>query len=108
MRKLPALRGYSGAVTLLWRPGHGHASITEHEATKHDDDLLTPEETRQMWQDVEAAMLKELNTRAELKRFGRKARRLASNIIEARWVLKNKRELGAASQRSTLGRKQFC
>ena len=29
LRKLTAIRGYSGAVTILWRPGHGHSTIIE-------------------------------------------------------------------------------
>ncbi len=37
-------------------------------------------------------MLKELNSWAELKWFIRKPRHLASNIIDVRWVLKNKWE----------------
>ncbi len=33
---------------------------TRRMVTQRDDDLLTPEETRQRWRGVEAAMLKEL------------------------------------------------
>ena len=34
LRKLTAIRGYSGAVTILWRTGHGHSTIVEQEANK--------------------------------------------------------------------------
>jgi hypothetical protein len=47
---------------------------TRRMVTQRDDDLLTAEETCQRWREVEAAMLKELNTWAELKRFSRKPR----------------------------------
>ena len=60
--------------------------------TQRDDDLLTPTEVKEQWPAVEAAMLKELLTWAKLKCFSRKARRLARNIIDARWVLKWKVE----------------
>ena len=67
-------------------------SGTRRLVTQRDDDLLTPEEVRLRWREVEAAMLKELRTWAELKCFSRKARHQASNVIDVRWVLKNKWE----------------
>ena len=38
-------------------------------------------------------MLKELKTSAQLKCFIRKPRHLARNVIDTRWVLKNKWEV---------------
>ena len=67
-------------------------SGTRRLITQRDDDLLTPEEVRLRWREVEVAMLKELRTWAELKCFSRKPRHQASNIIDVRWVLKNKWE----------------
>ena len=71
--------------------------------TQRDDDLLTPEETRQRWPEVEAAMLKELLTWAKLQCFSRKSRQLARNIIDARWVLKNKWEQPTVDVQSSGG-----
>ncbi len=67
--------------------------------TQRDDDVLTPEKTCQRWREVEAAMLKELNAWAELKRFSRKPRHLASNRIDV-WVLRNKGEQPTSDARS--------
>jgi hypothetical protein len=67
-------------------------SGTRRVVTKRDDDLLTPDEARLRWREVEAAMLKELHSWAELKCFSRKSRHGATNIIDVRWVLKNKWE----------------
>ncbi len=68
--------------------------------TQRDEDLLTPEETRQRWRAAEAAMLKELHTWAGLRCFSRKPRHLASNIIDVRWVLNNKWGQPATDARS--------
>lgn len=55
--------------------------------TKRYDDLRAPQES---WPVVESSMLKQLLTWAKLNCFSRKSRHLASNIIDARWFLKNK------------------
>ena len=68
--------------------------------TQRDDDLLTPEEVRLRWREVEAAMLKELRTWVELKCLSRKPRHQASNIIAVRWVLNNKWEQPTTDARS--------
>ena len=75
-------------------------SGTRRMVTQRDDDLLTPEETRQRWREVETAMLKELRTWAELKSFSRKPRHQASNVIDVRWVLKSKWEQPTTDARS--------
>ena len=59
---------------------------------QRDDDMLTAEETKTYGKEVEAAMLKELLTWAQLKCFSRKLRRDVRNIIDCRWVLKWKWE----------------
>ena len=43
---------------------------TRRIVTQRDDDLLTPEETKQRWPEVEAALLKELLAWAKLKCIG--------------------------------------
>ena len=53
-----------------------------------DDDILTREEIIKHKDEVEAAMLQELETWAKFKCFSRKLRRDSSNIIDCRWVLK--------------------
>ena len=55
---------------------------------QRDDDLLTPEEVKQHWNEVVKAMAKELQTWAKLEGFSRKPRHQARNIIDTRWVLK--------------------
>ena len=75
--------------------------------TQRDDDLLTPAEVKEQWPAVEAAMLKELLTWAKMKCFSRKARRLARNIIDTRWVLKWKLELPVGSTTTQKGPELF-
>jgi hypothetical protein len=60
------------------------------EIIQRDDDLLTAAQVKEHWKDVEASMLKELQTWAKLKCFSRKPRSQARNIIDTRWVYKFK------------------
>ena len=55
-----------------------------------DDDLLTPEQVNEHWDEVQKARLKELTSWNDLKCFSRKLRRDAYNIIDTRWVIKFK------------------
>ena len=57
-----------------------------------EDDLLTPEQVRNQYPEVQKAMLKELKTWAELKCFSRRPRKFAKNIIDVRLVHKRKWE----------------
>ena len=66
---------------------------TRRVVTQRDDDLLTSVELQQHKPEVEAAMLKELQTWAKLKCFSRKQRSQARNIIDTKWVVKWKFEL---------------
>ena len=50
-----------------------------------EDDLLTPNEVKQQYPEVQKAMLKELKTWADLKCFSRKPRKEAKNVIDIRW-----------------------
>ena len=59
---------------------------------KRDDDLRTPEQLKENWKEVQAAMLKELKTWADLKCFSRRLRKNSRNIIDVRWVIKFKWE----------------
>ena len=65
---------------------------TRRAVVTRDDDLLTPQQASAHWPEVQAAMLKELNTWAQLKCFSRRPRASARNIIDTRWVLKFKWE----------------
>ena len=60
------------------------------EVVQRDDDILTPGQRKEHCLEVSKAMLKELQTWATLKRFSRKARKSARNIIDVRWVIKSK------------------
>ena len=64
---------------------------------ERDDDLLTPAEIKQHKDEVDAAMLKELQTWAKFGCFSRRKRDGAKNIIDCRWVLKWKIEEEAIS-----------
>ena len=55
---------------------------------ERDTDLLTNEELVKCRPEIESAILKELETWTKFKCFSRKARRLAKNVIDTRWVLK--------------------
>ena len=65
-----------------------HATNAKKAVVKRDDDILTKEEILQHREEIEAAMLAELNTWAKFKCFSRKLRKNARNIIDSRWVLK--------------------
>jgi len=60
---------------------------------QRDDDILTPAQLKEFWPEVKKAMLKELQTWAQLKCFSRKKRSSARNIIDVRWVIKFKWEV---------------
>ena len=69
------------------------ARLAEKKAViERDTDNLTPEEIGKHREEINAAILKELQTWQKYKCFSRKDRRLASNIIDTRWVLKWKWE----------------
>jgi len=74
------------------------------EIIQRDDDLLTPQQIKEHWKDVETAMLKELHTWAKLKCFSRKPRSNAKNIIDTRWVLKFKWDQPTVDVRQSGGR----
>ena len=65
------------------------------------DSNLTPEQIRQRWPEVVAAMKKELETWIQLKCISRKARHGARNIIDCRWVHKNKVDIDTQDASST-------
>ena len=60
---------------------------------KRDDDILTPTQMKTDWREVQEAMLKELQTWAQLKCFSRRPRIGAKNVIDVRWVIKYKWEV---------------
>ena len=70
----------------------GHNTVRQT-VVKRDDDILTPEQVKQLWPEVQKAMLKELMTWANLSCFSRRPRKGARNVIDVRWVLKFKWEL---------------
>ena len=58
LRKLPAIRGYSGAVTILWRPGQGHTTMIEQEASKDSVvDCLRIAQDHPDWQSLRVLQL---------------------------------------------------
>ena len=65
-------------------------SATRRIVVQRDDDLLTPTQVSEHWNEVQKARLKELATWNDLKCFSRKLRRDAHNIIDTRWVIKFK------------------
>ncbi len=62
------------------------------EVVKRDDDTLTTEQVQSHWGEVQAAMLKELQTWSDHKCFSRRPREGARNVIDTRWVIKFKME----------------
>ncbi len=73
----------------------GHNTVRQT-VVQRDDDLLTPEQLQTHWAEVQAAMLKELQTWAKLNCFSRRQRQGASNVIDVRWVIKFKWETPTA------------
>ena len=66
---------------------------TVRQAVVHrDDDVLTSDQLKQHWPEVQKAMLKELLTWEKLKCFSRRPRQGSINIIDVRWVIKFKWE----------------
>ena len=65
-------------------------SATRRIVVQRDDDLLTPDQVKEHWNDVQKARLKELGIWNDHKCFSRKLRRDAHNIIDTRWVIKFK------------------
>ena len=57
---------------------------------KRDDNILTAEQIKQHWLEIQKAMIKELQTWAKLKCFSRRPRKGARNRIDVRWVIKLK------------------
>eukprot|EP00974_Lingulodinium_polyedra_P091985 8915776-Lingulodinium_polyedra.AAC.1 len=55
---------------------------------QRDDDMFTQEQLRTHWLEVRQAMLKELQTWAQLKCFSRRPRQGARNVIDVMWVTK--------------------
>ena len=76
---------------------------TRRQVVQRDDDILTPQQVKDNWKEVEEAMGKELKTWAKYKCFSRKKRVEARNIIDTRWVLKFKWELPTSSVGTTSG-----
>ena len=65
-------------------------SATRRVVVQRDDDLLTPEQVNEHWDEVQKSRLKELGIWNDHKCFSRKLRRDARNIIDTRWVIKFK------------------
>ena len=70
-------------------------------SVERDDALLTPEEVKQHWQEVLAAIQKELETWVDMECISRKPRAQARNIIDCKWVLKWKWETPAQAASDT-------
>jgi len=66
------------------------------------DHILTPQETKDHWPEVIAAMKKELETWVKLKCISRKPRDTARNVIDVRWVLKWKQDAETQAADSTV------
>ena len=80
---------YGETVVVRFYKSQSKASNTHRTVNvERDDDLLTPEETKTHYDEVRAAMLKELQTWAQHGCFSRRSREGARNIIDCRWVLK--------------------
>ena len=79
------------------------ANSVRKQIVKRDDDILSPQQVKDHWPEVSAAMLKELQTWAKLKCFSRKSRRLAHNIIDTKWVNKFKWEIPTTSAEDSGG-----
>ena len=65
-------------------------SATRRIVVQRDDDLLTPDQVKEHWDEVQKARFKELGIWNDHKCFSRKLRRDAHNIIDTRWVIKFK------------------
>ena len=59
-------------------------SSTRRVVVKRDDDVLTPDQVQEHWDEVVKARIKELHVWNDLKCFSRKLRRDAQNIIDSR------------------------
>ena len=57
---------------------------------QRDDDIPTPEQVNEHWDEVQKVRLNEIATWNGFKCFSRKLRRDAHNIIGTRWVTKLK------------------
>jgi hypothetical protein len=64
------------------------ADSVRREVVQRDDDILTGQQLKDHWPEVQEAMLEELLTWAQLKCFSRRARSCSRNIIDTRWVIK--------------------
>ena len=61
-------------------------SATRRIVVQRDDDLLTPGQVHEHWNEVQKARLNEFTTWNDLKCFSRKLRRDSYNIIDTRWA----------------------
>ena len=78
----------SGEIALL----QTGPNAVRQAVVKRDDDILTAEQIKQHWPEIQKAMIKELQTWAKLKCFSRRPRQGTRNIIDVRWVIKFKWE----------------
>ena len=88
-----------GEIVLLQM---GHNQVRQV-VVKRDDDLLTPEQLKEHWTEVQKAMLAELQTWNKLECFSRRPRKGAKNIIDVRWVFKFKWEVPTSDVTSGSG-----
>ena len=103
MLKLPRpLKEGEHAVLRIYLEAGARKAVIER-----DTDLLTAEEKITHRAEVRAAILKELQTWAGYKCFSIKARKLARNIIDSRFVLKWKYETIDGVQRRII-RARLC
>ena len=65
-------------------------SATRRVVVQRDDGILTADQVKEHWDEVQKARLKELHIWNDHKCFSRKLRREAQNIIDTRWVIKFK------------------
>jgi len=89
----------TNAFELEHQPGPGEIVLLQigentvrQTVVKRDDDILTTEQVKQYWPEIQRAMLKELQTWARLKCFSRRKRQDTRNIIDVRLVIKLKWE----------------
>ena len=77
MSHLPR-KPHSGEIVLL----QIGPNTVRQVVVQRDDDILTPAQLPEFWPEVQKAMLKELQTWAQLKCFSRKPRSSARNVID--------------------------
>ena len=72
-------------------------SQTKQAVIDKEDRTFTPQQIKSKWPEVQAAMMKELQTWAKLKCFSRRPRKGATNIIDVRWVVGPRWEVPTAN-----------